>query len=216
MSRLWWAVVVVCGFVWAALHYSAGYLDNRAIRARQSNCENGLFFQGEQSISAARIRCSAKIYDSISFHRMMLILGTPAYFIAFAALHFGMARSRQRHQDIKSEIRNRTPLEVVLGSRYGDITNSVFINESTLKDVEIKNENRNPDLIGVLGQIAIIVHDAQNSAASVELNKINRELAKDNPDKTMLQTTWAGLKELLPVFKSGLEATVAFEKMIGS
>jgi len=143
----------------------------------------------------------------------MLILVTPVYFAGFAALHFSMVRGRNRHQDLKTEIRNRTPLEVILGSRYGDINNSVFINNATLKDVEIKNESRNPDLIKALGQIAIIVHDSQNPAASVELNKISRELAKDDPDKSVLGVAWATLKDLLPVLKSGLEAAVAFDKM---
>lgn len=213
MSRIWWAVVIIGGFLWAALHYSAGYADEKTYRSMQSRCENALFFQGEQSIPAARMRCSKDIDDSISFHRMMLILVTPVYFAGFAALHFSMVRGRNRHQDLKTEIRNRTPLEVILGSRYGDINNSVFINNATLKDVEIKNESRNPDLIKALGQIAIIVHDSQNPAASVELNKISRELAKDDPDKSVLGVAWATLKDLLPVLKSGLEAAVAFDKM---
>jgi hypothetical protein len=66
------------------------------------------------------------------------------------------------------------------------------------------------------GRISKIIGSADNKNAADHLNMLNSELAKSEPNKTVLRTIWEGLKGVAPTVKDAIEAVAAIEKIIAA
>jgi ERCC4-type nuclease len=85
-----------------------------------------------------------------------------------------------------------------------------------LRDAIQKNEVKNPELSVALGELAKIIGSADHKNATDHLNMLNSELAKSEPNKTVLRTIWEGLKGVAPTIKDAIEAVAAIEKIIAA
>jgi hypothetical protein len=123
-------------------------------------------------------------------------------------------RAQESHNEIIDTVKAQTRTEIIMGDVYRNISNSSLIVRSTLKDAIQKNDIDNPDLSLALGEIAKVIGTGGSKDAADHLNMLTSELAKPEPNKSLLRTIWGGLKDLAPLVKDSVETVAAIEKVI--
>jgi hypothetical protein len=140
-----------------------------------------------------------------------------AALLSFIEIYEMLQRDRaKKHEEVIDAVKSNPAVEFNMGDVYKYISNSSIINRSALKDSLQVTQARNPDVSASLVEIVKIVSKSNNKDADDHLNMLTSELAKPQPNKSVLKTIWVGLKELLPVLKDATEVAKSVDEYIAS
>jgi hypothetical protein len=106
------------------------------------------------------------------------------------------------HIGKKINIKNTTTYkidEVVMGDKFKDITDSTIINRSHVeKSFNKVNEKYDEETANAILRVAKEIERSDNKDAGALFDGFNQELAKSEPNKTVLKTIWDGILTHLP------------------
>jgi hypothetical protein len=99
----------------------------------------------------------------------------------------------------------KVPVEVVMGDKFSNISDSTIVNRSIVEKSFVKFEREDPELAQALREVAAQIESSGSESAGELFDAFNAELQQPEPKKPVLASLWNGIVAAVPTIKDMTE-----------